>query len=64
MDIQKLLAQKSTWASLALIVTMALPRFGVPADIVDGIRIVVVGLMGIFIRQGIQKVQDSTEDTR
>ena len=58
MDIAKLLKQKSTWAGLAAIVTGSLPLFGVEPKIVAGIAAVVGGLAVIFLRQGIQKVQD------
>lgn len=59
--ILKILHQKSTWAGATLVATLALPKFGVSPDIVEGIRYVLLGLMGIFLRQGIQKVQDKTE---
>lgn len=58
MDIEKLLTQKTTWAGLAAIITGSLPLFGVPTNIVAGIGAVVGGLAIIFLRQGIQKVQD------
>ena len=52
-----MLKQKTTWAGLALIVTMALPQFGVPANIVEGIRVVVIGLTAIFLRQSVAKIE-------
>jgi len=52
----KMLQQKTTWMGLALIVTMALPQFGVPANIIEGVRVIVVGLAGIFLRQSVSKV--------
>ena len=58
MNIEKILKQKSTWAGLAAIVTGSLPLFGVEPKIVAAIASVVGGLAVIFLRQGIQKVQD------
>lgn len=52
----KMLSQKTTWAGIALIATMALPQFGVPENIVEGIRIIVVGLTAIFLRQSVAKM--------
>lgn len=52
-----MLKQKTTWAGIALIVTMALPQFGVPANIVEGIRVVVIGLTAIFLRQSVAKIE-------
>jgi hypothetical protein len=55
MKLDKILAQKTTWAGIALIVTMALPQFGVPANIVEGVRVIVMGLAVIFLRQSVAK---------
>ena len=55
MNLNEILKQKTTWAGIALIVTMALPQFGIAPNVVEGIRIVVIGLMGIFLRQGVAK---------
>lgn len=51
------LKQKTTWAGIALIVTMALPQFGVPVNVVEGIRVVVIGLTAIFLRQSVAKIK-------
>jgi hypothetical protein len=56
MKLDKILAQKTTWAGIALIVTMALPQFGVPANIVEGVRVIVMGMAVIFLRQSVAKV--------
>jgi hypothetical protein len=60
MDIEKLLKQKTTWTGAGLIITTALPFLGVPAHIIKGLQGVLAGLMVIFLRQGIQKVQDKS----
>lgn len=56
MKLDKILTQKTTWAGIALIVTMALPQFGVPLKIVEGVRVIVMGLAVIFLRQSVSKV--------
>ena len=57
MKIEEILKQKTTWAGLAFIATMALPKFGVTEEIAQGIQVVLIGLMGIFLRQGIAKMK-------
>lgn len=53
--LEEILSQKTTWAGLALIATVALPQFGVPENVVKGIQSVLVGLTAIFLRQGVAK---------
>jgi len=51
----EIIRQKTTWAGLALIASMALPQFGIPANICQGIQQVIMGLAIIFLRQSIAK---------
>lgn len=53
----KMLQQKTTWMGIVLIVTMSLPQFGVPPNIVEGLRVIVVGMAVIFLRQSVEKVK-------
>ena len=56
MKIEEMLGQKTTWAGLALIASMALPQFGVAPEVAQGIQQVIAGLAIIFLRQAVAKV--------
>lgn len=55
MNLNEIIKQKTTWAGLALIASMALPQFGVPDNICKGVAQVVAGLAIIFLRQAVKK---------
>ena len=54
MDNKPWYMRKTLWAGAMLVVTTALPQFGVPEPIIKGIQSVIVGLGLIFLRESIE----------
>ena len=57
MDKKPWYMRKTTWTGVAIIVTTALPQFGVPAKIVQGIYAIIGGMALIFLRESIESAK-------
>jgi len=54
MDTKPWYKRKTVWSGVAIIITTALPQFGVADNIVAGLYAIIGGLALIFLRESIE----------